>query len=543
MAATLAVLLAAGGVVVALHAGLGGRVAHRATAAGGTERAGGQPHVGGSLTIALPLSGPLTLDPAFAVEPGERTLATALFTGLTRLDPDGTVQPAVAASWAHDASLRHWRFTLRPGARFSDGTPIEAADVKFAWERLASPTLKPQPSPLRYLLALVEGYPAYASGHAHALSGVSAPDPGTLQVDLSQPFADFPAVVASPSLAPLPRALVARDPAGFAAAPVGEGPFKLGQPMRRGQPLELLRNPAAAGPAAYLDRVRVVVEPDPQTAWLAFQQGQVQAAPVPADQLSAAKTVEGSALLQAPTATTWSLDFNLRAKPFSDPRWRRAVALAINRARLAAAFGGARALAPGIVPDPIPGAAHATCAACTDNPTQAHALLAQLHPGTARVSLTLAVPATPSDQRIAELLAADLKAIGVTLTVHPIAPSDYLTTLAAKQPPAQLFTLAWSGDPPLADTFLFDQFSSRGTLNLTGYADPSTDALLTQARATPDPAARTRLHQQAEATILAQTPTLPLLEARTSVALAPTVKGATITPNGAVILATISLAT
>ncbi|HEX9343123.1 MAG TPA: ABC transporter substrate-binding protein, partial [Actinomycetota bacterium] len=123
--------------LVALNPGVTSRLLHRAARAAQVKRnARAQPHVGGTLTVALPLSSPLDLDPAFAEQPGERTMAASLFTGLTTLDPDGTVRPALAASWSSDASLRHWRFTLRPGARFSDDTPIQAADVTFAWERL-----------------------------------------------------------------------------------------------------------------------------------------------------------------------------------------------------------------------------------------------------------------------------------------------------------------------------------------------------------------------------------------------------------------------
>jgi len=543
-AAALAVILAAGGVVVALHPGITGRLLHRAaTAAGVKSAARTQPHLGGTLTIALPGSSPLTLDPAFAVGAGERTLAANLFTGLTRLDPDGTVRPAVAASWLSDASLRHWRFTLRPGVRFSDGTPIQAADVKFAWERLASPKLKPRPSPLAYLLAPVEGYQAFASGNATRISGITTPDAATLQVDLSQPDADFPTLVASPSLAPLPRALAASDPSGFAAASVGEGPFELAHPTQKGQPVDLVRNPAAPGPTAYLDHVHVVLVPDEQTAWLAFQHGQVQAAPIPADQLAAAKTIEGTALLQAPTATTWSLDFDLRTKPFADPRWRHAIALAINRPRLAAAFAGARTIAPGILPDAIPGAAHASCPICTYDPTQARTLLTQLNATGTAPSLTLAVPATAPDERIAKLIAADLHAVGITLKIHPIPAATYLAALAAKQPAFQLFTLPWTGDPPLAATFLTTQFATHSPLNLTGFANPTADTLLTQAQSTADTSTRTHLYQQAESTILTQTPTVPLLEARSTFALTHLIEGATITPTGALNLATISLAT
>jgi len=538
----IALIVAAGGAVVAFRPGPIGRLLHHVTtiaSAGGL--AGTQPHRGGTLTIALPVTG--SLDPAFAVQIGERTLAASLFSGLTRLDQNGTVQPAVAASWSSDPTLRHWRFQLRPGARFSNGAPIQAADVKFAWERLASPKLQPRPSPLAYLLATVEGYQAFSSGHARGISGIATPDAATLQVDLSQPFADFPALVASPSLAPLPQTVVAKDPAGFASAPVGEGPFQLSHPYRKGQPIDLLRNPAAVGLTAYLDRVRVVTVPDEQTAWLDFQNNRVQAAPVPTDQLTAAKTVEGSGLVQAPTATTWSLAFNLRVKPFTDPRWRRAVALAINRQRLAAAFAGARTVAPGIVPDGVPGATHAACPACTSNPAQARSLLAQLHPAATPVTVTLTIPATGPDERIAKLLVADLQAVGITLKVNPVDPAAYLFVLTSKQPSIQLFTLGWTGDPPLMDTFLFDQFSTHGASNLTGFTNPPTDALLTQARSTPDSATRTRLYQQAETAILAQTPTLPLLESRATLAFTHGIQGLTITPTATLPLATTSLAT
>jgi ABC-type transport system substrate-binding protein len=544
LAAALAVIVAAGGVLVALHPGVTGRLLHRAATATHVKGdARTRPHLGGTLTVALPVGSPLDLDPAFAVQPGERTLAASLFTGLTRLDPDGTVRPAVAAAWSSDASLRRWRFTLRPGVRFSDGTSIQAADVKFAWERLASPKLKPQPSPLAYLLDPVAGYQAFASGHARAISGISAPDAGTLQVDLSQPDADFPTLVASPSLAPLPRTLAANDPTGFVADPVGEGPFKLTRRPQKGQPLDLLRNPATAGATAYLDHVRIVLVPDEQTAWLTFQHGQVQAAPIPTDQLTAAKTIEGTAVLQAPVATTWSLNFNLRVKPFTDPRWRHAIALAINRPSLATAFAGTRTLAPGIVPDPIPGATHTTCPACTYDPTRARALLTQLNRTAAPTSLTLAIPATAADERIATLLAADLQAIGITLKLQPVPPASYLSVLAAKQPSLHLFTLPWTGDPPLPDTFLSTQFATHSPRNLTGYANATTDTLLTQAHSTADTSTRTRLYQQAESTILTQTPTIPLLEARSNFAVTHAIEGATITPTGALTLATISLAT
>ena len=88
--------------------------------------------------------------------------------------------------------------------------------------------------------------------------------------------------------------------------------------------------------------------PDEQTAWLELQNGRVAFAPVPPDQLAAARTVHGPSadgrtspgLLQGPTLTTWQLTFNLKSKLGGNPTWRQAVSLAIDRDQLATALAG-----------------------------------------------------------------------------------------------------------------------------------------------------------------------------------------------------------
>src|SRR6266511_4339144 len=160
--------------------------------------------------------------------------------------------------------------------------------------------------------------------------------------------------------------------AAFAAKPLGNGPFMLTK-ASKGQTLELVRNPHYSGHAPYLDRVRVQVVPDQQTAWLAFQHGQVSFAPVPPDQVAAARAVAGASadgrrrpgLLQGPELGSWSLGFDLDSQQGSDPRWRRAVSLALDRSRIAAAFQGAVVPAVGLVPTGVPGARQVACPTCT----------------------------------------------------------------------------------------------------------------------------------------------------------------------------------
>ena len=278
----------------------------------GTGGGGAAPRgrTGGTLAIALLDPGPL--DPARADGLEDEVVLGNLFDGLTTIDPSGAVRPAVATSWSSDPALRRWEFRLRPGARWSDGSPLRASDFAFAWHRLADPKARPGPSPARTLLSGVTGYRAFAAGRARSIAGLETPGPSTLVVRLDQPFADLPALVAALPLSPLPAALVRPDPAAYLSRPVGNGPFQLAAPARPGRALTLDRNPAYQGSPALLDRVKVQVVPDEQTAWLELQNGRAAFAPVPRPARRRTTVTAPRRLPNAPrplrhTLTTWQL--------------------------------------------------------------------------------------------------------------------------------------------------------------------------------------------------------------------------------------------
>jgi oligopeptide transport system substrate-binding protein len=493
---------------------------------------------GGTLAVALLDPGPL--DPARADTLEDEVVLGNLFDGLTAIDPAGAVRPAAAASWTSDPSLRRWEFRLRPDARWSDGSPVRSSDFTFAWHRLADPDTRPGPSPARTLLSGVAGYRAFVAGRSRSIAGLATPDPATLVVRLDHPFADLPALVAALPLSPLPSTLVRPDPAAYLARPVGNGPFRLAGPDRPGRPLTLERNPAYWGSPALLDRVSAHTVPDEQTAWLELQNGQVSFAPVPSDQLAAARTVYGPSpdgrtgpgLLQGPTLTTWQLTFNLRSKLGGDSRWRQAVSLAIDRDRAATALAGTAATS--LVPPATPGweaggggggagaagggGAAPACSACTHDPARARSLFARSEAG--RAPVTLAVPPGGEARRLAGLLADDLAAAGVDLIATPSPSGEPPMTLVRRVAPY-----------PRPDPFLTGPFST----------SPQARRLLDQARATPDDPARAALYHQAEAAILADLRAAPLLTEHHAAALAPRPQGVNLTPWGTLDLATVSL--
>jgi hypothetical protein len=73
----------------------------------------------------------------------ERLLFRQLYETLVRTDCQGRLSPGLAASWQLDTNGRTWIVTLRENARFSDGTPVTAADVQASWTDGAGGELRP----------------------------------------------------------------------------------------------------------------------------------------------------------------------------------------------------------------------------------------------------------------------------------------------------------------------------------------------------------------------------------------------------------------
>src|ERR1700684_419383 len=98
-----------------------------------------RPQYGGTLHVAMHAA-PASLDPADSGPDsfGRRSLTLLIFDTLVTSDENGRVQPSLAVSW-QAAGNHGWRFQLRRGVKFHDGTPL-TADVVAASLRVANPT-------------------------------------------------------------------------------------------------------------------------------------------------------------------------------------------------------------------------------------------------------------------------------------------------------------------------------------------------------------------------------------------------------------------
>ena len=131
-------------------------------------------------------------------------------------DMSGALHPMVFASWEASADFVTWTFKLDPKAKFSDGSPITAADVKGTWELATQPLTKHQRVSL--FLSGIVGYDEAVAGNATELPGVVAKDDTTLVVTLKSPDPIFVNRLATNLLGPVKCLTGPYRPAVFTAA-------------------------------------------------------------------------------------------------------------------------------------------------------------------------------------------------------------------------------------------------------------------------------------------------------------------------------------
>ncbi len=477
------------------------------------------PVSGGTLVYQLDYK-PSGIDPLFAQDPNGFLVSGALFDGLTHWDyVTGEVQPAVAASWESNAGVTVWTFHLRHGVKFTNGRVVSAKDFKVAWERLFKGNTA---NYLNYLLAEVKGSGLMMAGKAQHLSGVVAADDETLVVTLKHPYADFPAVVGHPVLAPVPRALMgtyARRVA-FHNKPIGNGPFKLAVAWNKGATIRLVANPAYYGSKPYIAGVRFTTITDPAVVTQRWTEGKLDVCRLPVKAYRAAvgtigvspdgyTAQPGQQAVPGPTAAVGCFVFNNKKAPLNNANVRRAISLAIDRSKLGVA--GIDAAATDVVPPAIPGSTLNAWLYTALDRVQAAALLADAgYPGGVGLpTITCIYPAGWGFLPRITQIKSDLATVGITLKPVKLTADAYLTRIYSGN--YMTGNMGWFADYPVAYDFLYPLFESTQNVLCSFYDNLAVDAALRDAQKTLDPMARLAAYEAIDATIGADAPVAPLL--------------------------------
>jgi ABC-type transport system substrate-binding protein len=444
-----------------------------------------------------------TLDPALGYDTASWQFEEMLFNTLVDYDDDGRIVPELAERWEVSPDGRTWTFSLRQDARFSNGRPVTAEDVRFAIERVVAP---PTRSPGAEFFRGIEGAEACVDSPCR-ITGIATPDTFTLRITLREVDPLFLHKLAMPFAAAVPAEEVARWGEDFARHPVGSGPYVL-EEWRPGQRVVVRRNPDYFLPGVpRLAGILRLVGVNDQLEWLKYESGEIDVATIPpAEFLTVTRAPQYRDLIhQETTLRTQYVGLNTRLPPFTDRRVRQALNYAIDKRKLLRLINQRGVVARGVVPPNMPG--YATRVQGYDfDPERARALLREAGYADG-FSTTLWLRLDDTTLRLAQSIQQDLAAVGVRVQLKPLAWGPFLEAVRSGEL-APMFLLGWEADFPDPSNFLEVLFHSKhiGSNNNTNYQDPAVDAKLDAAGRTLDPKTREDLLHDAEEHIVADAP-------------------------------------
>jgi peptide/nickel transport system substrate-binding protein len=444
----------------------------------------------------------------------EYLVSELLYSSLTRLVPDMSAIPDLALSWAPNAELSEWVFTLRPDLQFHDGSACTATDVVATFKAIMDPKTA-------------------SAGRTNVgpIDSVEAIDDTHVRFKLKSPYADLPVSLAYTNAKIIPAGIASGDLTQLSRKANGTGPFRLVsyEPDRQ---IVVARNEAYYdAPKPYLDRIELLVYPDPTAEASAMISGDIDLmSNAGASEYGRLQQAAGVVALRVPSGQFLNTNMACDQKPFSDIRVRQALALTVDRAAMvgfvAQGYG-----TPGN-DTPMNAAYHFYAAQPqrTVDVTAAKKLLAEAgYPN--GIDLTLVASDTPGTRTQLAIATREMaKPAGFRINVQTMPHATYLDQVWKKGH----FYVGFYNMQATADAIFALLYTSNSAWNETRWNNKEFDAFVAEGHSTADEAKRRVAYGKAQALMHEQVPSVipvffDLLAARRAY-----VQGYTLHPRGAV---------
>ena len=434
-----------------------------------------------------------SLDPSRAYCDTCQIFMTAVYETLIGLDASDnkTLVPRLATKWESNPAQTEFTFTLDPKAKFSDGSAVTSADVKFSWERLKA--LKAASS---YLVSTI--------------STIDTPDPETVKVTLSAPNSAFLAQVNASYLGII-NSKVAQangatlDPTTdkaetwFLSNSAGSGPFTL-ESYTSGSELRFKRNDNYWGTKAHFPEVIMKETPQAVTQRQQLEQGAVDIAMQISSDVAKGMAGPDINVKQVKSFNYVYLALSQGAKGGQalTPDVRQAIRMALDYAGLVdVTVGGAGQPQPSPIPNGFLGTDG--LAAPKQDVAGAKALLAKA--GVTNLTLDATYPSLNvygvDFSTAMQKVQTDLKAVGINLTLNPVEISVWADKIGGDGIPVTMLYFA----PDHTDSSQYVQYfglikDSQWLTWTKGTDETAEDDLLAQAFAAQDTTARGALYNK-----------------------------------------------
>jgi peptide/nickel transport system substrate-binding protein len=484
---------------------------------------------GGTLTIVRPTD-PVSLDPQLETTAPGAWVYYNILEPLLTLDEKSQVQLKLATKY-EVLSPTKVRFWLRPGVKFHDGTPLNAAAVKFSFER----ALKGKP-------------PARWASLAGSLDGAEVVDDLTVDVVTQEPYGPILRTLAMVYPSIVSPTAVQKMGADFSRAPVGTGPFRFVE-WKTNTHVIIERNPNYWGEKALLDRVVFKVVPEEGARMISLQTGDADMVLFPSpSQLPALKRDPKFTVHEVVGGRVVFVGLHAGLAPLDDVRVRQAVLHAVDRkAILDNIMEGSAVAARGVLAPGVFGFKDMQLDQTYPfDRAKARALLQQagwtpgsdgvMQKGGQRLTLTwiAARGRYPKDAEITEAVQAMLKEVGIEAKVEFREWAAVFTQLRGATLNQHLFTLGWVTTNADADYSLYALFHSKQVpptgWNTSRYANPRVDTLVEQARRSLNQSERERLYAEVQDILAKEMVWVPVYNTKEIIAARSHVKGFVIHP-------------
>jgi oligopeptide transport system substrate-binding protein len=509
---------------VLLVTGLLGAFALAAAGCGGGDEEGGGGGTGtggGAAEQAITIgwgAEPPSLDPGRATDTTSSNVLLAIMDPLVKLNAEtNEAEPALAESWDVSEDGTVVTYHLISDAKWTNGDPVTAGDFEYSWKRTLSPELA---ADYAYQLYGIKGAAEYNSceKNCDAMAdkvGVKAVDDQTLEVTLTSAQPWFIQQSAHHSFLAVNQKTVEQfgdkwtEPGNI----VTNGPFKL-ESWEHESTINLVKNEDwRDADSVSLTRIDGKIIVDGTTRVQAFESGEIDTLDgggLPPDEIARLKETPEYELY--PALGTYYYGFNLKNLP--DVHERRALSLAVNRQEIIDQVAQADQIpATGMSPQGISGFD-------TINPNspwsppegdieQAKSEMSQA--SSPKTDITLFFNDSPGHKEIATAVQAQWNELGVKTTLKQQEWAQFLEFLGPPPNSAvDVYRLGWIYDFPDAINGL-ELWTCDSGNNNTNYCDKAFDDTVTEAKATPDEAARTELYAQLEDMLFGQDGAMPIL--------------------------------
>ena len=475
-----------------------------------------------------------TIDPALNQSADGANYITMISDNLLRIDKDGKIAPSMAEKYEVSDDGLTWRFHLRDGLKWSDGSDFTANDFVYSWQRMVDPEVAAPYA--ETMLGMVEGYKD-AIGNPDANGNttttpdrtklkVEATDDKTFVVHMSRPTPYFDRLATFAALSPVKKDVVEANPDGWSLDPktyVSTGPFKLTE-WKQGSHILVTKNENYWNKdAVKLDGIKCLLMQDQNAAFSAYESG--EASMIKDYPVEEVTTIQKRPdYKSSPKLGIAYIDINNDLDEFKDPKVREALALALDRKYMADTItAGINSPAKGFIPDGVvdwDGSAWADNitdkSAYYDNDNfdanlaKAKELLNEAghENGAGLPTMSYTTNDAGFNKKVAEYLQQAWKELGINVEVNIVEWKSFIPQRRSGN--YQIARDGWVMDYNDPSNLLECAYSTNGN-NSSRYKNTEYDALLDKAAHETDAKTRFGYFHQAEELLLKDAGVIPLM--------------------------------